>query len=346
MTRFLLFLMLAAVQLSPALAIEVDLYTGEAVVGSQDAAERRKALPFALQNALVKLSGQRGVADDPATGAAVQNAASMLVSFHYRTVETLMPDGSQGDELRLVAQFTPTAVDEVARSLGLPLWQPDRKPTEIWVVVDAGGRREVMPVEFSYVRDTLDETAAQRGLPLYWPQPDEEGMYPVDMQLLWGGYTEDLASPQGDGVLILAARREGVEWNVRANLGFEEENWAWRLRNLDLQAALVEGLQLATDQVAVTSAIAASDLGTWMHELEVLGVRSADDYQRCLGHLQGIIIVEDIHVLDASAGRVRFRLDLSAAPQYLEQVLADGKVLQFDQDEQAFFMAGSKTSDR
>ena len=81
--------------------------------------------------------------------------------------------------------------------MGLPFWQPDRKPTEIWVVVDNGLRREVMPVELAYVRDALDETAFQRGFPLNWPQPDEEGMYPVDMQLLWGGYTEDLASLAG-----------------------------------------------------------------------------------------------------------------------------------------------------
>ena len=72
----------------------------------------------------------------------------------------------------------------------------------------AGGRaREVLPLELAYVRDVLDDVARGRGQPLTWPLPDDDGMYPVDMQLLWGGYTEELASATGVGVLILAARR-------------------------------------------------------------------------------------------------------------------------------------------
>lgn len=83
-----------------------------------------------------------------------------------------------------------------------------------------------------------------------------------------------------------------------------------------------------------------------MLELEVQGVRNARDYQRCLAHLQGITIVERVAVLDASAGRVRFRLDLSAAPQYLDRDLADGGVLELDEDEKTYIMIGSEPLER
>ena len=120
----------------------------------------------------------------------------------------------------------------------LPLWRSARPALEVWVVVDDGRGRTVMPLELDYLQDALGDVAQGRGQPLLWPRPDEDGMYPVDMQLLWGGYTEELASATGVGVLILAARREGVEWGVRANLGFRGEHLSSRLRDIDLERAL------------------------------------------------------------------------------------------------------------
>ena len=163
------------------------------------------------------------------------------------------------------------------------------------------------------------------------------------MQLLWGGYTEDLASLNGVGVLILAARREGQEWGVRANLGYGGENWAWRIQDLDLESALIDGLQKAVDQVASSSAIGASDLGTWHQELTVTGLRSAVDYQQCLTYLQGIDIVEDVAVMSARPSAMTFKLELSALPRYLEEVFEDGSVLEAGElDSTYVFRGGSR----
>ena len=346
MTRILLCFLLALLPLAGANAVEVDAYTGQAVVADQSAAERRAALPAALDHVLRKLSGARTLDDYPEAAAALKSASSLLVTSYYRNVELPVADGSVRNELRLFAQFSPTAVDDLARSLGLPLWQPDRKPTEIWVVVDDGMGREVMPVEIGYMRSALDEAATMRGLPLNWPMPDEEGMYPVDMQLLWGGYTEDLASPRGDGVLILAARREGAQWSVRANLGFEGENWAWRFQEVDLQKALLNGLEQAVDQIAMKSAIAATDLGTWEHELIISGLRNSRDYQRCLSVLQDNTTVNRVDVVSAKASDVTFKLQLTALPQYLESDLKNSGVLEFNENEGRFYMKGTMPDER
>jgi hypothetical protein len=168
----------------------------------------------------------------------------------------------------------------------------------------------------------MKEAAEQRGLPLDWPSPDAEGVYPVDEQILWGGYTEDFAASRGEGVLIAAARREGPEWGVRINLGFQGQHWNWRLNDIDLQAALNEGLQQAVDQIAAVNTIAAADLGSWQQELTVTGLRGAGDYRRVLNYLQNISVVQEVAVVAARPGTVTFRLALSALPQYLEESLA------------------------
>ena len=340
MIRILLITLLVATAPVRLFADDTGLYTGAVVVASQGAAERREALPRALAHVLRKLSGARDLEAVPGIEDALQGASALLVSFYYQTVEHPMPDGAVREELRLLARFAEPGVDDLVRQLRLPLWPPQRRPAEVWLVIDDGDGRRVLPAEFDYLRFAVDDAAGLRGLPLRWPQPDEEGMYPVDMQLLWGGYTEDLASPSGDGVLILTAGREGPVWNVRANLGFRDQNWSWRRQDYELQAGLLAALQSAIDQIAAASAIAATDLGAWSYDLTVAGLRGAADYEACLAWLQALSIVERVSVRAVAPAQVTFRLDLTAMPRYLEDAIANGRLLEYDADEDRYRMRG------
>lgn len=297
-------------------------------------------MPKALGNVLEKYSGVRSLDAYPDAEAALQSAQSILVTFYYRNAERTLADGASVEEMRLVAKFSSNEVDELARSLQLPLWQAQRNPLEVWVVVDNGRQREIMPLEMAYARESLDAVAANRGQPLVWPQADEEGMYSVDMQLLWGGYTEDLASLNGVGVLILAARREGARWGIRTNLGFGGENFAWRIHDFDLEAGLVEGLQKAIDQVATSNAIAASEQGVWSRELTIAGLNSSTDYQEFLAYLQGIGIVDSVSVISARPDGMTFRLGLNAAPNYLDEAFARSEVIEESDEESLFVYRG------
>ena len=92
-------------------------------------------------------------------------------------------------------------------------------------------------------------------------------------------------------------------------------------------------MQEAVDLVAAAHTIAASDLGTWEHELTVTGLGGAGDYERCLAYLQQLSVVNQIAVVSAQPGNVTFRLELDALPQYLEETLLGGRFLEFDEDE-------------
>lgn len=316
--------------LSPvqALAEPVDLYVGEAMVVSQSDSDRRKALPLALLQVLQKLSGLRFFDDYPMVSESLKGADSLLLSSYYRNQEQTYADGSIGTELRLVARFSEPAVNELVQSLALPLWQPERANTEIWVVVDDGLDRRILPLEFQYAWDVMSAVAADRGLPITWPQADEDGQYPVDDQLLWGGYTEDLMGAGRGGVMVAAARREGAEWSVRINLAYNDETWTWRNRELDLSFLLGESVQQAADLVAAANTIAASDRGRASYLLTVNGVGNSDEYARCLTYLESLSVVERVTVEYAQAGQVRYRLELNALPQYLEETLTGSRVLE------------------
>ncbi len=304
------------------------LYTGEVLVTNQQRPERNRALPLALKQVLQKLSGKGGFVDYPLVDPVLDSAASIVVSFHYRNVESILADNTVSNKLLLVARFSEVEVNELLRKLQLPLWPAERQPMEIWVVVDEGTGRRIMPVEYAYAWESMNVIAAQRGQPVLWPEPDEEGVFPVDAQLLWGGYTEDITGDDG-AVMIAAARREGAEWSVRLNLDYGGQSWAWRDHDFDLQQALGNSMHEAVNLVASANTIAAIDQGKWLYELTVNGIGSADDYRRCLDYLQNLSIVDRVFVTAASQGLVRFSLELNAMSLYLNETLASGHVLEF-----------------
>lgn len=297
----------------------LELYSGEAAVADQSTAERQDAVQAALIQVLQKHSGLRELPLHPALDAALRNANRMLLSFHYRSHERARPDGSASTELRLVANFLPQAVDQVVRDLELPRWHQERRPITLWVVVDDGHGRRLMPVEYAYAWDALSDVARLRGMPLEWPALDEEQLEQVDLQLLWGGFTDQVEASNADsaGVVVVAARREGPAWKLRWNFAGGDETTGWRNGDQDLVFALVDGLHRLVDFVAARDAIAPTALGDWRYDLVVTGLRSADDYVRCLTYLEGLSLVDGVDVLAATAGEVTFSLDLNAMPDYL-----------------------------
>lgn len=333
-------LLLLLISLAPGVAgaQEIDLYSGAVPVEGQGLSASEAAFPRALERVLGKLSGLRQFDDYPEVAEAVQAARSLVVSFHYEQIDEgddgagALEAGAHGGGVQayLVAQFSRPQVDELMRRLGLPRWPPQREPLTVWLLIDDGRSRRVMPLEYGFLRTRLDRVAEVRGLPLRWPRPGEDGEYAVDVQLLWGGYTESPSSAGTSGeVLVIAARREGPEWNARMILEYGDEHRSWRSRDIDLTQALTEAMHQVVDEIAAAQAIAPSDQGNWVHQITVSGLTSQDDYARCLSYLESLSVVDEVAIEGADPAVVRMSLTLNAAPQHFEQAVAEDRVLEY-----------------
>jgi len=313
---------------APAFA-DVDLYSGVVVVSGQGEDQRNEALPEALIQVLQKLSGRREMPFSPALDEALANAGDLLLSIRYRNVERLDPDGVISPLLQLIARFRQAEVDSLLKLIGLPRWQQERPAVQIWVVIDDGFNRELKPVEFDYAWQAMEELAETRGLPLIWPELDDEELQLIDMRLVWGGFTDYLVErgAPADGVAIIAARREGPQWTLRWNLAGDGYNWSWRNSDQELMFALADGVHQMTDQIAAINAIAISDQGQMAVEFTIGGLSGANDYVRCLDYLQELSLVTGVEILAAAPGRVHFRLQLNASSEHLAAAFNRGSVL-------------------
>ena len=309
--------------------VDADLYSGEVVVPSQTDVDRNEAIPEALIQVLKKLSGEREMPVSSVLDDALENASRLLLSFRYRNVDRTGPDGVITQELRLIAQFMEGEVDKVVTQIGLPRWQQERPTVQIWVVIDDGRKRELKPVEFGYAWESIEDTASVRGLPVSWPELDEEEVQLVDMRLVWGGFTEYLVErgAPADGVAIIAARREGPKWTLRWNLAIDDQQWSWRNGDRELTFALAQGIHAMTDRVSAINTIAASEQGLSTVEITIGKLNSAEDYVNCLEYLQDLSVVTTVEILGADPGRVHFQLQLNAASEYLSEAFRRGSVL-------------------
>jgi len=328
MKKFLLVIITLLLSATQALA-DINLYSGEVVVASQTEADRNAAIPEALIQVLQKLSGQRELPVSPALDDAISQSASWLRSFRYAKVNRNAADGSVTQELHLVAQFMQTEVDRIVQQIGLPRWRQERPAVQLWVVIDNGLSRQLQPLQFGYAWEAMEEVAAARGLPVSWPELDEEEMQLVDMRLVWGGFTDYLVergAPE-DGVAIIAARREGPQWTVRWNLASGGQNWSWQNSDIELMYALADGLHQMADQIAASNTIAVSEQGSWTIDVSIGELNNAEDYIHCLEYLQNLSLVNAVDILGANPGRVHFRLQLNASAEYLSEAFKRGPVL-------------------
>lgn len=308
---------------------DLDLYSGEVVVANQGEIERNGAVPEALIQVLQKLSGRREMPFSPALDQALENASGLLLSIRYTNAERIGPDGVMNPELRLIASFRPAEVDSLLQQAGLPRWQQERPPVQIWVIIDDGYNRVLKPVEFDYAWVAMEALAATRGLPLSWPELDDEALQLVDMRLVWGGFTDYLVEhgAPDDGVAIIAARREGPDWTLRWSLTSGEKNWSWRNTDQELMFALAAGIHQMTDQIAAINAIAVSEQREITVEFTIGGLNGGNDYVRCLEYLQNLSLVTAVDILGAQPGRVHFRLQLNASSEHLLEAFNRGTVL-------------------
>jgi len=313
-----------------------ELYRGRAPVADQSAAEQAKGMREALQQVLGKLSGLQQFDAYPGAADALSGASKIVVAFYYENRPVTLPDGAQSEDLLLVANFSPMAVDQIRKDLQLPRWKPEREALTIWPIVDDGLERHIMPIELEYAWQGLADLAVDRGMSLRWPEANEDGEYAADVQLLWSGYSDQPAKAEVEAetvatnaaaTLVIAAKQDGPEWNVRLNLDYEGLRWSERFRGMDLETVLQQGLNLAIDQVVAAGSIAATDSGEWRVDITVTQLANSNDYARCLAYLQGLSVVESVAVNSAKAGKVQFSLQLNAAPEYLQQYISAGRTL-------------------
>jgi uncharacterized protein len=259
-----------------------------------DVAERSgTALQEAMRQALVRATGRREAADDPALAAIVADAPKYVANY------TTGPRG----ESQVV--FDGPAVQQAISAAGRSIWDGDRPFT--LVVLDPPRNR----AQADAARVELERVAAARGLPISlipMTLADSAGRPLTGEQLLeaaqhYGG--DEILVGRGDAT----APDAPLQWTLYVR--GSSETWS---------GSLAAGVDHTVDHLVPQQAGSASQAESEIH-VAVDGVRTLTDYASVTRLLQATPGVRRANLLGADAGSVTFAVTVRGGTTGLEQGL-------------------------
>ena len=258
-----------------------------AVTGSGD-----QAFADAMRTTLVRLTGRRSAATDPALSTIVGNAR--------RYVQVFRP-ASGGEPARVT--FDAGAIERAVTALGQPVWSRTR-PVVLGVIT-----RPPADADPVAVRRSLETAASERGLPLKLASAASAGLAGKD------------PVPAADA--LAAARAQGADAVLIGTADGAE--WQWTLFEggsaTVLAGGVTAGIEGAADLFALgTPAANTGPVGT--ATLDVQGVNSLADAVRIQRLIEGLPGARRVILVASDAGVVRYRLDIPRGTEGLAEVLS------------------------
>lgn len=298
-----------------------DMYAAETVVADEGSDTRNAALSGLLAEVLVRVSGNAGIAGQPAARELINMAPSLVQQYRYRSADR------DGETVRyLWARFDQPVVDRLMRERNLPVWA-SRPRVLLWIATESGGQRSLLNLDNeAEARVALQAQAQRRGLPLQLPLLDLEDQAQLTPADVWSNYQPGIrqASARYPHDLIVTGRlrsqakgRWAGTWSI---LG--------RDASQDFQTppqTLADGLASAVDQtqnlLAARYAPIAGPAGGSGTLVRFSDVYDLAAYGRLVGLLDSLGTVAQValrHVDDAS---FTFEFQLRGGEQELVRAL-------------------------
>lgn len=308
----------------------VDLYGASAELPGGSRSNLSRAFDAALSKVLVKVTGRREAAAPDYRRALFSDASRLVQQYRMEDPRTVWAD------------FDGEAIRSGLDASGQPVWGSDRPAVLVWMAVDAGGGdRTIIAAEPQSstirggvpesdenegpdaVRTVLEQSAADRGLPLVLPLVDAEDLSRLSFADLWGGFIDPVLDASdryaADAVLIGRSGSASAEFTrVRWTLITRDEQIAWT-------GSVAEGPNGAADELAQRLATYANSAGRI--RVQVRGMNSPTDYGAVSSYLRSIGIVERFDVVWVWDDTAEFDLVVRGDTTRFRQSVAGSRIL-------------------
>lgn len=284
----------------------VELYQATAPLTERSEAGQEAAFEAALRTVLVKVTGHRGVDQDP--------ALAPLIASARRYVQQYRPAADN----QLWVAFDGAALDRWLTQNNQPLWGRERPTTFVWLAVQTGQGGTVITADdtSSPIKAEFTAAAAQRGIPVLWPTAADLSRNHLDFAAVAAATPATLADlghrSGGEGTLIGRAANPADAGAVRWIYLFQD-------RSSEFSGPSAEAVNRAADTYAglyaVTGTLAPLDI-------EVTGINDLKDYASVQSYLESLGFISHVGVDSLSGNAVRFRLTARGGAESLQHAFA------------------------
>ena len=295
------------------------LYTVEVPLDRSENDPRRAAYRRALDEVLVRVTGDVATAQSPEIQALFPDPGRYVLRYQP----------SQNQQLRVTLDGQ--AIESLLRQAGQRVWASDRPLTLVWLAVDWGqGERELVgagSVDRTSVspeiadrnqelRERLSAAARQRGLAVLFPLLDTQDLERVGVSDVWGGFDETLIDASwryGTNSILVGRVRASAANRARWSYHSATQRLEWSGTPEDVIAELAATF---ADEYAY-----AGNASVQTVSVTVSGVDSVDAYgqvQRMLGDLN---MIESSRLETVAGADLRFVVTVRGGAERLAPAL-------------------------
>ena len=325
-------ILLFALFCSSAIAEQVSgLYNGRVLVADQSEQSRQQGVRQALEQVLIKLTGNSKIMQLPGIQEATANTNNFISSVGYSTlpdsdddsattvltttISNNSPLASETDvdtvaRFALQVSFSTQAVDQLLHWAQLPVLPVERPRLLFWIVRDdaGSGRQFINDHDFPDFSQHLEQIMHDRAIPYRWPALDLEDQLALSVNEAWG---------MREQTIDRASQRYDVDgWALlrffTTNSGEARGTWTYHLgeqrgfndvRAESGEAFVTLAVNDLVDSVAThLSYIPQTDTSTLLVQINQVG--SYADYRAALEQLQSLKLVQSTHVTAVKADRL------------------------------------------
>ncbi len=232
-----------------------DLYGAQAIVTGEGEENRKVGFARALEQVLVKVSGDPRLAGEPAVAAMAEEAGTFVAKFRYRDRMAGIPvhdeQGTRDRPFDLTVDFIPEKIDAALRSLGREPWTAPRPRIVVFLGVQNGPTAYTLAGDGGPGRDLREALAAEAGrlgVPALLPDQAAlaatglslEALPAADLAALDG-----IAKSAGGDVALagsLVWSDAALGWIADWRLAWHGKTYRWQIGGVSFDAAFRSGL--------------------------------------------------------------------------------------------------------
>lgn len=316
------------------IAIEVrDISIATIPVSDQSPKTFQKSLPQALEQVLIRMSGNTGIMTLPL----IQDALPKINNYVEKYSYLAKADKKDRQQLLLRIVFNTRAMRDLLENANQEIWSVQRPLTMIWVSVPNAFQSETLASSESQnpIIRTIKQVAFLRGLPIIFPIMDLEDQTNIalststllsnrQLQIIAQRY--DIDSILAGVVAVDANGQFQGEWRLFLN----GTHYEWQTTGIDLTQVVMHGINCAADMILNQFAIFDKKGIENLITMEVNGVQTLDDYVHMVSLLKHVSPVMKVSVIEMSADVLLLKIktagnveDLVKALKFVSNLIAE-----------------------
>ena len=270
----------------------------------------QKVLPQALEQVLIRMSGNADIMTLPA----IQNELSQISRYIEKYNYVIKIEGNRSNQLLLRVAFNQQAIKQLLYNANQAIWGINRPLMMIWLAIPNGTQSQILTSDSQKsVIQTIKQVASVRGIPIIFPMMDLEDqihMVQPPSTLLNNQQLQAIAQRyEVDSILsgtVMANKEYQLqgEWKLFLN----ETVYEWQTNGSNLTKVVKNGVNHAVDMMINQFATLDSKGMESLVTIQVSGIRTLDDYVHVISTLKHLIPVTKIFVSDINTDTLLLKI--------------------------------------